>query len=88
MPDLVEHCVNLYRVDVESMDSEITDILIVLGSRIRVLTIEERLFYSYHLSDELYKACTNLEAVHLGFHGLYVIDTFSSIRTKLVSLTA
>ncbi len=36
-PDLVEHCVNLYRIDVERLSYEIADVLIALGSRLRVL---------------------------------------------------
>ncbi len=82
VPDLVEHCVNLSRVDVERMDDETADILVALGRRIRVLDIEKPLFDSPPLWDKLYEACTNLEALHLAVSGTDAIDTLSLMRAK------
>ncbi len=42
MPDLLEYCVNLRRVDMFkwNWNDEVIDVLAALGSRIRVLCIE------------------------------------------------
>ncbi len=42
--DLVEHCVNLCRVDMYELDYETADIVVPLGIRIRVLSIEQPSF--------------------------------------------
>ncbi len=88
VPDLVKHCVNLYRVDVKVMDYEMSRILATLGSRIRVLSVEQR--YSYASISHwhtVYEACTNLEAVHLSLHSPRgASDILSLLSTKLVFL--
>ncbi len=87
VPDLVEHCVNLNHVEVEEVNHETADVLIALGSRIRVLTIVGKLIPSCVPWREVYRACTNLEAVHLGLDcTAKSIDVLSLMGTKLVSL--
>ena len=86
--DLVVHCVNLHRVDVLTLNNGITDILVALGSRIRVLGIEDE--YVLHNAPwrEVHSACTNLEAVHLKLrNSAKAINVLSLMRGKLVSLT-
>ena len=65
IPDLVERCVNLCRVDVQSLNDEIADALVALGCRIRVLGIEDQNIAQFALWHKVLRACTNLEAVHL-----------------------
>ncbi len=87
VPDMVEHCVNLRRVDVLVFLDPLTDVLLALGSRIRVLTITVGVLLSISRWHEMYRACTNLEAVHLRLRGFEpIIDILSLLRTKLVSL--
>ncbi len=88
VPDLVQHCVNLHHVDVLTLNHVIANVLVALGSRIRVLGIEDKLVSSIAPWRKVYKACTNLETVHLKLHSSeQAIDVLSSMRTKLVSLT-
>ena len=83
----MKHCVNLHRVDMSPLTNEIADILIALGSRIRVLGIGHDYIANFERWREVYRACTNLEAVHLAAHGFHrVIDILSMMRAKLVSL--
>ncbi len=44
VPNLVKHCVNLYRIDVGELDNEIADVLVTLGNRIRILGVEDEYF--------------------------------------------
>ncbi len=81
---LVQHCLNLYRVDVETVNNENIRILIALSSRIRVLGIENHSFTTQWC--RMYRACTNLEAVHLASHGSEAIGILDLMRTKVVSL--
>ncbi len=86
--DLVEHCVHLDHVDVNQLNDPIANVLIDLGSRIRVLNIENDLSSSIAQWREVCRACTSLEAVHLGLDiSAEAIDALSLVRTKLVSLT-
>ncbi len=86
--DLVQHCLNLYRVDVEEIDDAVIDVLVTLGSRIRVLSIKDASYMNIAHCCELYEACTNLEGFHLVLEGCSAenIDVPSVMRTKLVSL--
>ncbi len=87
--DLVKHCVNLHRVDVEELDDGTTDVMVTLGSRIRVLGVESRPYMDLAYWRKVYDSCTNLEAVHfvLDVYGVPVVGLLSVSRTKLVSLT-
>ncbi len=85
-PDLVEHCVNLRHVDVEQLNQAVANALIALGSRIRVLRIASIPDPDIALCCKVYRACTNLEAVHLGLDcSVQAISVLSLMRTKLVS---
>ncbi len=86
--DMAEHCVNLRRVDAEKLMYHIAYILIALGTRIRVLSIEDDSDSSIVPWREVYGACTNLKAVSLTLHSsVQAIDVLSLMHTKLVSLT-
>ncbi len=88
VPDLVEHCVNLRRVDVLSLTHAIADVLVALGSRIRFLSVEDELVINTAPWREVCRACTNLEAVHLKLHrSAKAVDVLSLMRARLVSLT-
>ncbi len=86
--ELVDHCVNLRRVDVERLTYAIADILITLGSRIRDLRIGDPSYTTNLRWRDVYGACTNLEAAHsaLDSSSIQAVDVLSLIRTKLVSL--
>ncbi len=87
-PDLVEHCVNLHRVDMRTVKHEVADVLVALGSRIRVLDIGYQSVLNIAPWRKVYRACTNLEAVHLElFSSEEAIDLLSLMRMKLVSFT-
>ncbi len=87
VPDLVQHCVNLRHVDVEELNHAVANVLIALGSRIRVLVIVDKIVPSCVPWREVYSACTNLEAIHLGLDcSAQAIDVLSLMRTKIVSL--
>ncbi len=90
LPNLVENCVTLHRVDVQRLYKAITDVLVALGSRIRVLSVEDEFVLRTGSWREVLRACTNLEAVYLKiprYNSEESIDVLSSMRTKLVSLT-
>ncbi len=85
---LMEHCVNLYRADVEKLDDAVADVLVAFGSRIRVLNVRNEFSSNIARWHEVCRACTNLEVVHLTLHGSQLaIGIFRLMRTKLVSLT-
>ena len=87
VPDLVEHCGYLHRVDIEHLDDDKADILIALGSRIRVLDVGLRLDPNITSWRKVCKSCTNLETIHLAVcSSAEAIDLLSLIRTKLVYL--
>ncbi len=89
VPDLVKHCVNLRHVDVLTLNEEIADVLVALGSRIRVLGIEDELVSGIALWRKVCRACTNLETVHFALDrsSAQTNGVLSLIRTKLASLT-
>ncbi len=88
VPDFVEHCVNLRRVDVGMLNHAYADVLIALGSRIRVLNIEDELDSDFAPWRDVFAACTNLEEVHLALDDSdEAIDALALMRLKLVSLT-
>ncbi len=85
--DLAEHCVNLRHVGVYELSSVAVDLLARLGSRIRVLCIKDESVHHVDRWREVFRACTNLEVVHLELsYSAEVIDVISLMRTKLVSL--
>ncbi len=85
--DLVEHCVNLHYLGVQTLRYHHTvDILVALGSRIRVLGItapSTAMHTDLRIWREMCEACTNLEAVHLALVAPLAIDILSVIRRKL-----
>ncbi len=86
--DLAQHCVNLRRVDVKTLNDEIAEILVALGGRIRVLGVVFQSVANAAAWGKVYKACTNLEAVHLALDpSVQAIEVLSLMRTKLVSVT-
>ncbi len=86
--NLVEHCVNLYHVDVKELSPEVADVLIVLGSRIRVLGIEDPSYTTNSYWGQVYGACTNLEAVHLAlYYCAEATDVLSLMSSKLICMT-
>ncbi len=89
-PDLVKLCVNLRRVDLKKLHNAAADVLVALGTRIRVLSIEHELDLHTASCREVFRACTNLEAVYLKlprYNSEEAVNVLSSMRTKLVSLT-
>ena len=87
VPTLVKHCVNLRRVDLEKLDDSMAVVLVALGSRLRVLGIENELVRRIAAWRRVCGACTNLEAVHLELtRSTEAVDVLSLIRAKLVSL--
>ncbi len=88
VPDMVEHCVNLRRVDVEKLNDATADILVALGGRIRVLSVGEQVVDGLAPWQKVYRACTNLEAIHLELTcSEQAIQVLSLMPTKLISLT-
>ena len=88
VPDLVEHCVNLRSVRVLEFNDITADLLAALGSRIHVLNVGYDSAPSAAMWHEVYRACTNLKAVHLSTDSSEeVVDVLSIMPTKLVSLT-
>ena len=86
VPDLVEHCANLKYVDC-TFFHPFTDVLVALGSRIRVLNIKFATVVCVVVWREVYTACTNLEAVHLVLeNSMNATDILCVLRPKLVSL--
>ncbi len=86
--NLVNHCVHLRRVDVKDLNHQTVRVLVALGSRIRVLGIDDELVSSVASWRKVYRACKNLEVVHLKLHSCAkAIDVLSLMRMKLVSLT-
>ncbi len=88
-PYLVRHCLMLRRVDVLSLNDVIADVLVALGSRIRVLGIGCQSDTTIAPWLKVCDACTNLEAVHLALEGSSeeAINILTLMRTKLASLT-
>ncbi len=77
---------NLRRVDVGILRDEIADILVALGSRVRVLSIDHGLALNASWR-EVFTACTNLEAVRLVLYGaVQAADVLPITHTKLVFL--
>ncbi len=57
---LMNHCVNLHHVVLGPLNGEIVDILLAIGSRIRVLGIGHNFISNVEQWRELYQTCTNL----------------------------
>ncbi len=88
LPDLTEHCVNLRRVDVLTMNHALAVVLVALGSRIRILGVEDELGKSIASWRAVFMVCTNLEGVHLKLRKpAKAVRTLDLVRAKLVSLT-
>ncbi len=86
--DLVRHCVNLRHLDMLTLNPMTEDVLVALGSRIRVLRIKNEIDVHIDVWHEVLRACTNLEAVELSLPiSEEVTDVLSLMRTKLVALT-
>ena len=88
VPDLAQHCVNLHRVDMKKLGGETTGMMVALGSRVRVLSIEDPSHRMNTCWRQVFGACTSLKAIHSALYDSAVApDVFSSMRTKLVSMT-
>ncbi len=90
VPGLVQHCVNLHPVDVEKLNDEIVGVLVALGSRIRVLGIEnqaDRSIAPWRKSEPSIHGprSGSFETTHCS--SAKAIDLLSLMRTKVVSLS-
>ncbi len=85
--DLMKHAVNPLRIDMQMLNDAAANVLIALGSRIRVLGFAHQSVVGTAPWREVYRGCTNLEAVHLALYPFEEsVDVLSLMRTKLVSL--
>ncbi len=86
--DLVKHCVNLRQVDVYNLNPIIVGMLVTLGSRIPGLSIMDESVSDNDPLRDMFRACTNLEAVELNLpNSVPVTNVLCLVRTKLVWLT-
>lgn len=85
--NLVQHCVKLKRVDVNTLRHGIADVLIALGKRVRVLKVEREVRNNPILWRKVFRSCTNIDVVLadiMGSNG--AIDILSIIRAKVRTL--
>ncbi len=77
----------MHHVDVSTLNDENADVLVALGSQIRVLSIDGKVVSVIAPWNKAFATCTNLETVHLTLESssALAVDVFSLMPPKLVS---